>query len=58
MTRRKRREPVAPCPYCGMPVYIGRPTRTNPGYGRKCHTCDLFAYHDLNLTSTIEENQA
>jgi hypothetical protein len=41
MARRARRrvwkEPIAPCPYCGMRIWIG------PGWRGECHTCDLFA---------------
>ena len=38
----RRRELLAPCPYCGFAVYIGRPTKNNRGRGWDCHTCALF----------------
>lgn len=36
LARKRRKEPIAPCPYCGLPIYIG------PGWRGECHTCDLF----------------
>lgn len=39
MKRARRTEPIALCPYCGFPVYLG------PGLPT-CHMCTLFGLVD------------